>query len=75
MWGSVKTSAGDWTRDDRIGGMDRTSGHFRSLGSDERLPTSLSFHCWDQMGGAGENGKNNLAFVCHLLGHFYGKYA
>jgi len=34
MWGTVG-SHGMWIRDDRIGGLERTGGHFKSLGSDE----------------------------------------
>lgn len=35
QWGGgLASGPGDWMRDDRIGGLERTSGHFRSLGQD-----------------------------------------
>eukprot|EP00038_Savillea_parva_P017329 m.19844 g.19844 ORF g.19844 m.19844 type:complete len:597 (+) comp3731_c0_seq1:39-1829(+) len=34
QWGTIH-SPGDWMRDDRIGGLEKTSGHFKSLGSDD----------------------------------------
>jgi hypothetical protein len=34
QWGTI-SSPGDWMRDDRIGGLERTQGHFKSLGKDD----------------------------------------
>eukprot|EP01065_Artemidia_motanka_P005920 TRINITY_DN12878_c0_g1_i1.p1 TRINITY_DN12878_c0_g1~~TRINITY_DN12878_c0_g1_i1.p1 ORF type:complete len:588 (+),score=184.61 TRINITY_DN12878_c0_g1_i1:65-1765(+) len=37
MWGTVGSRPSLWTRDDRIGGMDRVKGHWESLGNDSGL--------------------------------------